>query len=292
MQKEEKTQRQTTPQQELIIEKAKLHTGGGGKVGKKLEEELKKHRDHLQELVAERTSELREAQDALLRAERLATLGQISGSISHELRNPLGVIDSSVYYLRMKLKDADKKVHEHLDRIKLSVSNATAIIESMLNLTRMKVPALTKLDLKAVTYDAVSTCKLPKTVISRLDFPEGEVLVNGDHELIRMAFENIIKNAVEAMEAGGTLTVTIRTLADGWAEASFADTGPGIAAEDLDKVFQSLFSRKTKGIGLGLSITKMVVDKHGGTIEAKSEPGKGTTIIIHLPLYADKDKEE
>jgi signal transduction histidine kinase len=227
----------------------------------------------------------------LVASERLATLGQFSGNISHELRNPLGVIDSSVYYLKMKLKDADEKVHEHLDRIKLSVDNSTAIIESMLNLTRMKAPELTKLDLAAVTRDALATSKLPKTIISKLDFPEGEVLVNGDHEQLRMAFKNIIKNASEAMEARGTLTVTIRTAADGRAEVSFTDTGSGIAAEDMNSVFQPLFSRKAKGIGLGLSITKMIIEKHGGTIEAKSEPGKGATIVIQLPLYADNDKE-
>lgn len=229
--------------------------------------------------------------EKLLASEKLATLGQFSGNISHELRNPLGVIDSSVYYLKMKLKDADEKVHEHLDRIKLSVDNSTAIIESLLNLTRMKAPELTKVDLAAVTRDAVATSKLPKTMISKLDFPEGEVLVNGDHEQLRMAFKNIIKNANEAMEAGGTLTVTIRTATNGWAEVSFADSGSGIAAEDMKRVFQPLFSRKAKGIGLGLSITKMIIEKHGGTIEAKSEPGKETTFVIHLPLHTDKDKE-
>jgi len=233
--------------------------------------------------------QLLQMQEKLLASERLATLGQFSGNISHELRNPLGVIDSSVYFLKTKLKDADAKVQEHLDRIKLSVGNSTAIIESLLNLTRMKAPELTKLDLTAVTRDAVATSKLPKTIISQFDFPEGEVLVNGDHEQLRMAFKNIIKNANEAMEAGGTLTATIRTVADGWAEVSFADTGSGIAAEDLNRVFQPLFSRKAKGIGLGLSITKMIIEKHGGTIEARSEPGKGATIVIQLPLYKDKE---
>ena len=106
-----------------------------------------------------------------------------------------------------------------------------------------------------------------------------------------MAFKNIIKNAVEAMDGKGTLTVTVQKTADGQAEVSFADTGPGIAPEDMNKVFQPLFTTKAKGIGFGLSITKMVSDKHGGTIEAKSEPGKGAVIIIRLPLYADKEKE-
>ena len=100
-----------------------------------------------------------------------------------------------------------------------------------------------------------------------------------------------MKNAHEAMGGKGTLTVTVQRIVEGQAEVSFADTGSGIAPEDLDMVFQPLFSRKTKGIGFGLSIAKMVIDKHGGTIEAKSEPGKGANIIIQLLPYTDKDKE-
>ena len=102
-----------------------------------------------------------------------------------------------------------------------------------------------------------------------------------------MTFKNIIKNAVDAMDGKGMLTVTTRTTADGQAELSFADTGPGIAPENLERVFQPLFSTKTKGIGFGLSIAKTVAERHGGTIEAKSEPGRGTNLIIKLPLFTN-----
>lgn len=231
--------------------------------------------------ITERT----QIEERLLESERLATLGQFSGNISHELRNPLGVIDSSAYYLKTKLKDADEKVHEHLDRIKASVTSSTTIIENLLNLTRMEEPKLTKLDLAAVTADAITTSKIPAKVNIIQNFPEEEVPVNADQEQLRMTFKNIIKNAHEAMGGKGTLTVTVSRIADDQAEVSFTDTGTGIAVEDLEKVFQPLFSRKAKGIGFGLSIAKMVIDKHGGAIEAKSEPGKGATIVIQLPLY-------
>ncbi len=235
--------------------------------------------------------DLLQAQEKLLALERLATLGRFSGNISHELRNPLAVIDSSVFYLKTKLKDADGKVHEHLDRIKLGVANSTAIIESLLNLTRMTPPVLNKLDLAAVVRDAVAAAKLPEAVTSRMEFPEGELPVSGDPEQLRMAFKNIIKNAIESMTSGGTLTVTVRAADRGLAEVSFADTGQGIAAEDLKKVFQPLFTRKAKGIGLGLSITREIVEKHGGAIEAMSEPGKGATFVVRLPLHTDKSKD-
>ncbi len=236
-------------------------------------------------------TELRQMQEKLISSERLATLGQFSGSISHELRNPLGTIDSSVYYLQMKLKDADEKVHEHLERIRSSVASSTAIIESILNLTRMKAPELTRVDLATITSDAVATTKIPDTVSVVRDFPEQEVLVNADREQLRIAFKNIIKNAVEAMDGKGTLTVAVHRDTNGYAQVSFADTGPGIAPENLDRIFQPLFSTKAKGIGFGLSITKMIVDKHGGSIEAKSESGKGAVLIVRLPKYFDEANE-
>ncbi len=230
-------------------------------------------------------------QERLIASERLATLGQFSGSISHELRNSLATIDSSAYYLGTKLRDTDGKVQEHLKRIKSSVDNATTIIQSLLTLTRMREPKLARLDLRAITSEAVAAAKVPVAVGVIRDFPKQEVGVNADPEQLSMAFKNIVDNAGEAMGGRGTLTVTARTAAAGQAEVSFADTGPGIPPEDLDRVFEPLFSTKAKGIGFGLSIARMVIDRHGGTIEAGSEPAKGATITIRLPLNMGEGKE-
>jgi PAS domain S-box-containing protein len=258
---------------------------------KKADAEIKKYSENLEKMVEERTKELRDAQEDLVRSEQLATLGQFSGSISHELRNPLGVIDSSIYYLKTKLRDADTKVQEHLDRIKSSVGSATAIIQSLLDLTRMKEPQLAKLDLISVVSDVIATSEVPATVEVIQDFADKQILVKADGEQLRMAFKNIISNALDAMDDKGVLTVRVGTTAGGQAEVSFADTGSGIAPENLSKVFQPLFSTKAKGIGFGLSITNMIVDRHGGMIEARSEAGKGATLIIQLPPYTDKTKE-
>jgi len=272
---------------------------------KQAEEKLRQYHEHLEELVEARTAELRRVneqleqqiterikmEERLLISERLATLGQVSASISHELRNPLGVIDSSVYYLKTRLEGADEKVLQHLERIKSAVGSATAIIQSLLNLTRTKEPQLESLDLVAIASDAIVTSKVPATINVIRNFPKQDVLVNADPELLHMAFKNIVDNAVEAMGSTGTLTVAAHKTIDGQVEISFADTGPGIAPENLDKVFQPLFSTKAKGIGFGLSITKMVVDKHGGAIEAKSELGKGATLIIRLPPHIAEAKE-
>jgi PAS domain S-box-containing protein len=251
----------------------------------------KENQTHMILLAIEDITERRQMQEKLLVAERLATLGQFSGNIAHELRNPLGVIDSSVYYLKTRLKDADEKTQQHLDRIKSSVVSSTAIIESLLNLTRMEKPRLGRLNLMAITADAIAASKVPSAVSIVNAFPEDVVAINADGEQLCMAFKNIIKNAVEAMDGKGTLTITAHNTADGKTEVSFADTGPGIAAENLERVFQPLFSTKAKGIGFGLSIAKTIINKHGGTIEAKSGPGKGAIIIIKFPLFVEKGEE-
>ncbi len=265
---------------------------------KRAGEELRKAHEMLEKRVEERTAELSKAnellkqeiaereqmQEKLLISERLATLGLFSGSISHELKNPLSTIDSSVYYLKTKLKDADEKVRTHLDRIKSSVGSSLAIIDSLRNLTQIKEPRLQRTDLKSVTLDAIVNSEVPGTVNVIRNITEQEVWVNADPEQLKMAFKNIVKNAIQAMDGKGTLEVTVGKI-DDQVELSFTDTGPGIAPENRNKIFQPLFSTKAKGLGFGLSITKMIIDKHGGTIQAKSEPGKGATILIRLSLY-------
>lgn len=230
--------------------------------------------------------------EELVRKEKLASLGQFAGNVSHELRNSLATIGSSVYYLKTKLRDTDGKVQEHLERMKSSVDNATTIIQSLLDLTRMKEPKLARLDLTAIISEAVDIGTVSGRVRVTRDFPEQEVRVNADPEQLRMAFKNIVANAMEAMGGRGTLAVMARRAADDQAEVCFADTGPGIPQENLDRIFEPLFSTKAKGIGFGLSIARMVIDRHGGIIEARSELGEGATITIRLPLDMGERKEE
>jgi PAS domain S-box-containing protein len=227
-------------------------------------------------------------QEKLIASERLATLGQFSGSMAHELRNSLATISSSAYYLKSKLTGGEEKIQTHLERIKSSVDSATSIIQSLLNLTRMKEPSLAKLDLREVVSGVTGADVIPSTVRAIRNLPEQAVEINADREQLRMAFRNIVDNAVQAMESKGMLTVTVRNIPDGKSEVSFADTGPGIPKESLEKIFEPLFSTKAKGIGFGLSIAKMVIDKHSGTIEAKSELGQGATMIIRLPRNLSK----
>ena len=253
---------------------------------KMMEHKLKEYSERLEKMVEERTKKLRDAQEELIYKERMALLGHFTGNISHELRNPLGVIDSSAYYLKMKLGDSDEKIGRHLKRIKSNVHRATSIIRSLLNLTRMKTPDAERYDLIVLVSDILSSDMIPDTVAVERNFPDTEFPVKVERELIRMALKNIVKNGVEAMEGAGTLSVTVRKTANGQAELFFQDTGTGIMSENVEKIFRPLFTTKSQGVGFGLSMTKMIIENHGGTIAAESEPGKGAAFSIRLPIIA------
>jgi PAS domain S-box-containing protein len=284
---------------------------------KQAEEELRKYRHQLEDLVQERTDELEKsiqkykksqkamlymvedlnkttrelkaAQDQLIIKERLAVLGQFSGNISHELRNPLGVIGSSAYYLKTVLADCNEKVKAHLQRIDSSVNSAGAIIQSLLDLTRMEKPTLSKNELAPIIAAAVKSTNISAGIEVVQDIEPETLAIKGDMEQIRMALKNIIKNGVESIETTGSITIHAANSGDGFAEITINDSGCGIAADDLNNIFQPLFSTKTHGIGYGLSITKMIIDNHEGTINVESIPGKGTDFIVKLPLYHGKE---
>ena len=248
------------------------------------EAELQKHREHLEELVEQRTKALLAAQEELVRKEKLAAIGELSGNISHELKNSLGVIDSSVYYLKMKLKDGEEKVKTHLERIRSAIISSDAVIRSLSDLTRMKEPDLEKLNIIEFVSSTIEASNLPEMVKVVEKFPEGKIFIDADPDTLGMAFKNIIDNAISSMDEKGTLTLMIGRTDGDQVEVSFTDTGPGIVPENLDKIFQPLFTTRARGMGFGLSITRMIIEKHGGRIDVKSEAGKGATLTVHLPV--------
>jgi two-component system sensor kinase FixL len=251
---------------------------------KQSECQLKEYSERLEEMVAERTAELKKAQEELLLKERLAVLGHFAGSISHEIRNPLAAVDSSAYFLNMKLGNSDEKIRQHLGRISANVNKAAAIIESLLSLTRMEKPNAEPCDLSEIIQESLNSSKIPETVEVVTDFSQNQIAVSADAEQIRMALKNIIRNAVQAMDGTGTLTVSARLGETGQAEIVVSDTGTGISPEHLEKIFQPLFTTKAQGIGFGLSIARMIIENHGGTVRAVSAPGKGAVFSVILPV--------
>jgi PAS domain S-box-containing protein len=253
--------------------------------------ELNESRKALLEMVEDlnRTSQkLKNTQEELVRKERLAILGEFSGNISHELRNPLGVIDSSIYFLKMSLKDKNEKTSQHLERISNSVKHSISIIDNLLNLTRMSKPILVQCNFSVLISECLDSVAIPEEVRVFRDFPEEPIVILAENIQFKMVVSNLVLNAVSSMDGKGMLTVRIGQAGEDWAEVSFTDTGSGIPAENLEKIFQPLFSTKAKGIGLGLSLTKMIVENHGGRIIAESAVGKGSSFILRFPAVNEQ----
>ena len=230
------------------------------------------------------------AREKLQTYERLAMLGQVAGSISHELRNPLASIANSVFFLKKKLPDTDENIQANLDRIKSNVDQSTHIIQSLLDMTRIKERPRVKVSLGRIIDLALQQTRLPPMIQMNRVLKEDHIIVEGDEKLLTMAFQNIFTNAVEAMGTGGTLTINIEKK-DGQAEVSVCDTGVGVAPENINRVFEPLFTTKKGGFGLGLAVVKVAIENHGGTIKYVSESGKGTTVVIRLPV-SDQQSEE
>ena len=257
---------------------------------KRVEKELEKHREHLEKLVEERTKELRESQEKLVRQEKLAVLGQLAGGVGHELRNPLGAIKNAAYFLNMALEQPEPEVKETLDILEKEVATSERIISSLLGFARPKPPIRRKVDINEVIQGALYHITVPENikVVTQLDKSLPAILADPDQ--LGQAFSNIIVNGIQAMPEGGQLAVKSETSNQEWVAISFADAGAGIPKENLQKLFEPLFTTKAKGIGLGLAVTKTLIEGHGGTIKAQSEVGKGSTFTIRLPLSEGKEK--
>ena len=251
---------------------------------KRAEEELRKYREHLEELVEARTKELQDAQERLVRTEKLAVIGQLAGGVSHELRNPLGAIKNASYFLNMAIEQPEPEVKETLEILEQEVATSERIISSLLDFARPKTATLQNVHINEVIEESLGRVTVPENVevVKRLD--ETLPIILADPGQLGQVFTNIILNAIQAMPEGGQLVLKSAVPSRGWAAVSFTDTGAGISEENLEKLFEPLFTTKAKGIGLGLAICRTMVETHGGTIEVQSTEGKGSTFTISLPV--------
>jgi PAS domain S-box-containing protein len=228
-------------------------------------------------------TEKKRLEERLRFSEKFTFLGQLASSVAHEIRNPLGVIKNSVYFLNIRLKEhADEKVVKHLRIMEANINAADRIISDLLDLARNKVGALELVDLNGILERAFASLSVPEDikVITKLDKIPKMLL---DPERIKRVFMNIIQNAVAAMPKGGKLVVGISRSGDS-VEISFKDSGEGITEENMQKLFTPLFTTKAKGLGLGLAICKQIVEGHHGDIVVKSKVGEGALIIVRLPI--------
>jgi PAS domain S-box-containing protein len=240
--------------------------------------------EELENIVEERTSELKKAQKELIRKQRLATLGQISGGIGHELRNPLAAIKNAGYLLNLLIKNPTQEVTDSLEILNIEVANCEKIISSLLDFARPKPLRLQKVRVNETLEQVLDRLSKPNCATIDKEFSDDLPIILADPTQLELVFSNLITNALQSMANGGQLTINTTSGPDNQVLISVSDTGEGVPEENLSQLFEPLFTTKAKGIGLGLTIVKSVIDAHKGSISVSSKVGEGTRFDVILPV--------
>ncbi|MEW6379817.1 MAG: ATP-binding protein [bacterium] len=233
------------------------------------------------------TRELKETQEQLILSEKMAALGRLASSVSHELRNPLAVIQNSTYYLKNKLDCQDPKVQKHIEIIEHEIESSNKIISDLLGFCRTRKPELHLEDINQVINTSLSRIKLPANISARQQLAPGLPLILVDKHQMHQVLVNLITNAEQAMQKGGGEILIATRENQGRIEVEIADQGYGISPADLEKLFDPFFTTKATGIGLGLTITKSIIQNHQASIAVKSVVGQGSSFTISFPIRED-----
>lgn len=227
-------------------------------------------------------TELAKVRDELIRKTRLAALGQVSGSIAHDLRNPLGAVRNASYLLKRRLPKDQPALLDHLAIIEQEVIKADRIITSLLNITRARSPEKQSVDVGALVQAAWNRGLYPQEVQLQIELSEEPFVVQADQDQLSQVLSNLLNNAVDAVGGEGQCIVQARH------ESQFdvmivRDTGPGWPEEAREKLFEPLVTTKVSGTGLGLTICRQIIESHGGQIEAVDGDPQGAAVYIRLP---------
>jgi len=226
--------------------------------------------------------ELREAQDELVRKERLATLGQLAGGVAHELRTPLSVMRNSVYYLEHVLPQGDPTIRDILGEMQRAVVGSDHIIGEMLDFVREPSHETRVFPIGLAITRALQLAPPPQTILFDGPFGETGAEVRANQDQVTRILINLIQNAIQAMSHCGGLEIMVNRVEGAKVCISVKDTGCGIPPENLDKIFDALFTTKTRGIGLGLAISLRYARLNQGTLLVESKVGSGTTFRLTL----------
>ena len=235
-------------------------------------------------LMMQDLSQVKKLEKDLRRSERLAALGKMAAGVAHELRNPLSSIKGLALVLQSKFSEKNQG-RETADIMVQEVERLNRSISELLDYARPQKLQKNEVDLQKLLHKAVSLLCIDAEaagVKMVTDFPETVPLIHADEDKLKQVFLNLFLNGIQAMEHGGTLTVsTIKT--ENILKIIVADTGCGIASENLGRVFDPYFTTKPEGTGLGMAMSAKIVEEHGGTITLQSTPEKGTSVIVEIP---------
>ena len=235
-------------------------------------------------MIEQRAQEQRELESQLHLAERLAALGEMVAGISHEIKNPLGIIRSTAELLG-EMPDASDTQKRLSGVITEESTRLNQIVTEFLDFARPQVPNLQECQLEEIIQKNLSFIgpELEKKGIQVQDNLNGRSFrLKADHDLLYRAFLNILINAIQSMEDGGTIDIKVEEARDTY-QIEIEDTGCGINEENADKIFNPFFTTKEKGSGLGLSIVRKIIEGHRGTIDIQSREGEGTKVGVQLP---------
>ena len=250
---------------------------------KTAEEVLRAANEELERRVDERARALREAQYALLRKERLVVLGQLSGGLAHQIRNPLSAISNAASVLRRKLVDLDDAdAQQALEIISEEVWEANRIITDLLDFARVRPPSCANTSVANLVEQALGAARPDGNIVVDKDIAQ-DLSAWVDERQTRDALGNVIRNALEAMDEGGTLTIRASTAPPN-ARITIEDTGPGLTKEALVHLFEPLVTSKALGLGLGLPTAKALIENQGGEIRYVTPEGGGAGFEVLIPL--------
>ncbi|HEY7037197.1 MAG TPA: ATP-binding protein [Methylomirabilota bacterium] len=218
---------------------------------------------------------------------KLAALGRLTSGVAHEVKNPLNAMMIHVELLKEQLEDATADVRQSLDVIGSEIRRLDRVVQGFLRFMRPQELTLKPVDLNGMLQSVGALLEAESQshgVRFVFELDAALPLVSADEELLRQAFINILQNAEQAMPHGGAVRIRTRPEGSDWVRVAVTDQGVGIAPEDLDKIFKLYYTSKPGGSGIGLSIVYRIVQLHDGTVEAKSQPGRGTALIVRIPV--------
>lgn len=257
------------------------------------EADLNRLNRELESKVEERTAQLRSAEEELIRKERLAAIGQVTATVSHELRNPLGAIRSGIDAVKTLSSGGNGQLQRAINVVDRSMNRCENIITELLNFTRVQTLKWEATDVDDWLTEVLDECDLAPSIILQRELGAA-TKCPFDRERLRRAVLNVIENSSQAMENGPPdqerigerrLTATSRQV-DGRLEITIDDTGPGISADDISQIFEPLYSTKAIGVGLGLPTVKQILEQHGGGVDLNSRPGRGTKVVLWFPMHS------